>query len=175
MLRTSPQIRSRRLLGLRVTPGRLALRVFRLPLLLYDRGWGWVLGHVFLRLVHVGRRTGRPHSAVAMVLAYDADMKRAVICAGWGPDTDWVRNLRAGPPARVDIGRDSFVPRHRFLTEDEALAVVAQFRRRHPHRARFISRVLGWGDLGSDEVLRSFVSARPFVALEPAGQPGREP
>jgi deazaflavin-dependent oxidoreductase (nitroreductase family) len=172
MLRTTSTAGSRRLLGLRVTPGRLALLVFRLPLQLYDRGWGWMLGHVFLRLVHVGRRTGRPHSAVAMVLAYDADARRAVICAGWGPNTDWVRNLRARPAVRVDVGRDSFVPRHRFLTEDEALAVVAEFRVRHPHRVRFISRVLGWGDLWSDEAVRAFVSARPFVALAPAGENG---
>jgi deazaflavin-dependent oxidoreductase (nitroreductase family) len=169
MLRTPPA-RSRRLLGLRVTPGRLALLAFRLPVHLYDRGWGRLLDHVFLRLVHVGRRTGRPHSAVAMVLAYDAEARRAVICSAWGPDTDWVRNLRAGPAVRVDIGRDSFVPAHRFLTDDEAVAIGRQFRDRHPRRLRFMSRVLGWGDLWSDEELRAFVSARPFVALEPAAR-----
>jgi deazaflavin-dependent oxidoreductase (nitroreductase family) len=160
--------RSRRLLGLRVTPGRMALAVFRLPLHAYDHGSGWLLGHTFLRLVHVGRRTGRPHSMVAMVLAFDPTTRCAVICSGWGPDSDWVRNLRAGPAARVDIGRESFVPAHRFLSDDEAMAVVRQFRRRHPLRSRFISRVLGW-DLRSDEAVRAFVTARPFVELAPAG------
>lgn len=162
---------SRRLLGLRVTPGRLALTVFRLPVRLYERGWGRVLGHVFLRLVHVGRRTGRAHSTVAMVLAYDPGRRQAVICSAWGAQTDWVRNLRAGPAARVDIGRDTFVPAHRFLTEDEAVAVGEQFRQQHPHRLRFMSWVLGWGDLASDEALRAFVASRPFVELTPVGQP----
>jgi hypothetical protein len=32
------------LLGLRRRPGRLALTVFRLPLGLYQRGWGWLMG-----------------------------------------------------------------------------------------------------------------------------------
>jgi hypothetical protein len=103
-----------------------------------------------------------------MVLAYDAAARRAVICSAWGPDTDWVRNLRAGPAARVDIGRESYVPAHRFLTDQEAVAVGRAFRDRHPHRLRLMSRVLGWGDLGSDDALRSFVAARPFVELEPA-------
>jgi deazaflavin-dependent oxidoreductase (nitroreductase family) len=144
------------------------LVAFRLPVGLYERGWGRLLGHVFLRLVHVGRRTGRPHSTVAMVLSFDPGTRRAVICSAWGADTDWVRNLRAGPAVRVDIGRDSFVPVHRFLSDDEAADVGRQFRRRHPRRLRFMSRVLGWGDLRSDEALRTFVASRPFIELAPA-------
>jgi deazaflavin-dependent oxidoreductase (nitroreductase family) len=155
-------------LGLRGVPGRLALTVFRLPVRLYERGWGWVLGPVFLRLVHVGRRTGSAHSTVAMVLDHDRGSGRAVICSAWGAHTDWVRNLRAGPATRVDIGRESFVPVHRFLTDDEAMAVAAAFRERHPHRLRLMSTVLGWGDLRSEGALRAFVSTRPFVELTPA-------
>jgi deazaflavin-dependent oxidoreductase (nitroreductase family) len=102
-----------------------------------------------------------------MVLAYDPASRRAVICSGWGPDADWVRNLRAGPAARVDIGRETFTPSHRFLTDDEAVAVVQEFRRRHPSRVRLITRILAW-DLGSDEAVRAFVAARPFVELTPS-------
>lgn len=157
----------RRLLGLRA-PGRLALVMFRGPLRLYDHGWGWMLGHTFLRLSHVGRRSGREHATVAMVLAFDPDDHEAVICSAWGAEADWIRNLRAGPAARVDIGRESFTPRHRFLTDEEALAVGKEFQRRHPHRLAFMSRVLGWGDLRSEPVMRAFVRTRPFVALRPA-------
>lgn len=157
----------RPLLGLRTRPGRLALRVFRIPLFLYRHGWGRLLGHTFLQLVHVGRRTGQQHEAVAMVLAWDPVTRAATICSGWGPDADWVRNLRAGPAARVDSGRDSFVPMHRFLSDEEAVAVVWQFRMQHPRRARFIAFVLGW-DVGTDEAIARFVAARPFVELRPA-------
>ena len=59
----------RPLLGLRHTPGRLALVVFRAPLSLYRRGWGWLLGRTFLMLAHVGRKTGQLRETVAMVLA----------------------------------------------------------------------------------------------------------
>jgi hypothetical protein len=70
-----------------------------------------------------------------MVLRSDPDAREAVICAGWGPDTDWVRNLRAGPAARVRLGRESFTPQHRFLSEEEAFEVAVQFRREHPAAA----------------------------------------
>ncbi len=89
--------RQRPLLGIRRTPGRLALAVFRTPLWLYRRGWGWLLGRTFLMLVHVGRTTGQPHDMVAMILTDDRDSGEVVIFSGWGPDVDWLSNLRAGP------------------------------------------------------------------------------
>jgi hypothetical protein len=49
------------------------LAVFRLPLRLYRRGWGWLLGDTFLLLVHAGRKTGKPYSTVAMALSYPRD------------------------------------------------------------------------------------------------------
>jgi deazaflavin-dependent oxidoreductase (nitroreductase family) len=153
------------LLGLRRRPGRVALAVFRLPLLLYRRGWGWVLGDTFLLLVHAGRKTGKRYSTVAMVLRYEPHTREAVICSAWGQDADWIRNIRAHPALQVQIGRQSFIPQQRFLTQDESLAVLAGFRRRHPHRSRLLASVLGWGDLGSDAAAREFVSTRPFVSL----------
>ena len=160
--------RSQPLLGLRRRPGRLALAVFRLPLLMYRRGWGWLLGDTFLLLAHAGRTTGKRYSTVVMVVRYDSRTREAVICLAWGNDADWIRNIRARPALRVQIGRDSFTPQQHFLSDDECLAVVAGFRRRHPRRSRLLASVLGWGDLGSDAAAREFVSTRPFVSLRPA-------
>ena len=50
---------ARPLLGLRRQPGRLALAAMRLPLPLYHRGWGRLLGHTFLLITHQGRKTGQ--------------------------------------------------------------------------------------------------------------------
>ena len=156
------------LLGLRRKPGRLALAVFRLPLPLYRRGWGWLLGHTFLLLVHAGRKTGKPHSATAMVLRYDRQTHEAVIFSAWGQDTDWIRNIRVRPALQVQIGQESFTPQQRFLSEDESVAVVAGFRRRHPWRLRLATWIMGWEDLRSDAAAREFVSTRPFVSFRPA-------
>jgi deazaflavin-dependent oxidoreductase (nitroreductase family) len=161
------------LVGLRRRPGRLVLAVFRLPLLLYRQGWGWLLGDTFLLLAHAGRKSGKRYSTVAMVLRYDPHTHEAVICSAWGQDADWIRNIRARPALQVQIGRQSFTPQQRFLSEDESLAVVAEFRRRHPRRSRLLASVLGWGDLSSDAAARDFVSTRPFVSLRPLG-PGHQ-
>ena len=145
------------LIGLRRKPGRLALAVFRMPLRAYRHDAGWLLGHTFLEFVHTGRKSGQPYETVAMVLRYDADAHEVVICAGW--DTDWVRNLRAGPAVQVRLGRESFTPQHRFLSNDEAFDVAVGFRREHPRRMRLISTILGWGT--SVTTLRSATSSTP--------------
>ena len=127
------------------------------------------MGDTFLLLVHEGRKTGKRYSTVAMVLRYEPHTQEAVICSAWGQGADWIRNIRARPALQVQIGRQSFTTQQRFLSQDESLAVLAEFRHRHPHRSRLLASVLGWGDLGSDAAARDFVSTRPFVSLRPHG------
>jgi hypothetical protein len=103
-----------------------------------------------------------------MVLHYDPHTHEAVICSAWGQDTDWIRNIRTRPALQVQIGRESFTPQQRFLSEEESLAVVAGFRHQHPHRLRLLTWILGWGDLRSDTAARDFVSTRPFISFRPA-------
>jgi deazaflavin-dependent oxidoreductase (nitroreductase family) len=157
----------RPLLGLRRQPGRLALAAMRVPRPLYHRGWGWMLDHLFLLIVHRGRKTGKRRETVAMPLTYDPDTREAVVCSAWGPNTEWIRNLRAHPALQIQIGREAYVPEQRFLSEDESVAVVREFQRRHPWRTLLFAAILRWGDLASDTAVREFVRSRPFVSFRP--------
>ena len=159
---------TRPLLGLRRKPGRLALALMRVPRPLYHHGLGRLLGHTFLLITHQGRRSGRRRETVAMALVYDRATREAVVCSAWGPDTEWMKNLRAHPALEIQIGRERYVPEQRFLSEDEAVAVGLDFRRRHPARLRLLSTILGWGDVGSEPAVRELVRSRPFVSFRPA-------
>jgi deazaflavin-dependent oxidoreductase (nitroreductase family) len=160
--------KTRPLLGLRRRPGRLALALMRLPRPLYRRGWGWLLDQTFLLIAHQGRKSGKRRETVAMALKYDPDTKEAVVCSAWGPNTEWIRNLRAHTALEIQIGRESYVPEQRFLSEDESVAVATEFRRRHPWRTRLFAGILAWGDLSSETAVRAFVRRRPFVSFRPA-------
>jgi hypothetical protein len=98
---SAPSQHTRPLLGQRGRPGRLALAVFRQPLVLYRHGWGRLLGRTFMLLVHAGRKAGQPHPMTAMVMRYDPTSREVVIFSGWGPTSDWVRDIRARPALRV--------------------------------------------------------------------------
>jgi deazaflavin-dependent oxidoreductase (nitroreductase family) len=174
---TTHEHQARPLLGLRRQPGRIALAFMRLPRPLYRHGFGRLLGHTFLLIAHKGRKSGKRHETVAMPLTYDAETREAVVCSAWGPDTDWIRNLRAHPALEIQIGAERYVPKQRLLSEEEAVAVGLEFRRKHPWRLRLFAAILGWGDLGSDEAVRELVRGRPFVVFRPAseGPRGRSP
>lgn len=159
------------LLGIRRQPGRLALAAMRMPLPLYRRGWGQLLDHTFLLITHQGRKTGKRRDTVAMALNYDPSTHEAVVCSAWGPNADWIRNIRARPALGIQIGRESYIPEQRFLSEDESVAVAIEFRRRHPWRLRILAAILGWGDLRTDTAIREFVRTRPFVSFRPAQFP----
>ena len=96
----------------------------------------------------------------------------AVVCSAWGSNTDWIRNIRAHPALAIQIGRESYTPEQRFLSEDESVTVAVEFRRRHPWRSRILATILGWGDLGSEAAIRKFVRSRPFVSFRPAHPSG---
>jgi deazaflavin-dependent oxidoreductase (nitroreductase family) len=158
---------TRPLFGVRRQPGRLALAFMRLPRPLYHRGWGRLLGHTFLLITHQGRKSGRRHETVAMALRYEPESREVVVCSAWGPDTEWMRNLRAHPALEIQIGRERYAPEQRFLSEEEALAAALDFRRRHPRRLRLMATILGWGDVSSEPTLSELVRTRPFVAFRP--------
>ena len=143
----------------------------RLPRRLYHRGWGRLLGHSFLLIVHRGRTSGRRRETVVMAAIFDAVTRQVVVCSVWG-ETEWIRNLRANPALEIQIGGDRFVPHQRFLSQAEAVAALGEFRARHPWRLRLFETVLGWGDLGTDEAVRSFVRSRPFVSFRPDHRDG---
>ena len=176
MTTTAHEHHERSLLGLRQQPGRLTLAVMRLPRPLYHRGWGRLLDHTFLLIAHQGRKTGKRRETVAMALTYAPDRKEIVVCSAWGPNSEWMRNLRAHPALEIQVGGESWVPEQRFLSEDEAVAVALEFRQRHRWRLRLLSTILGWGDLSTEAAVRAVVRSRPFVAFHPAqASPEQEP
>ena len=68
----------------------------------------------------------------------------------------------------VRMGRVSYIPHQRFLSDNEAFEVAVAFRRDHPHRLRLFGRVLGWDELSDDNTVRALVRTHPFVALRPS-------
>jgi deazaflavin-dependent oxidoreductase (nitroreductase family) len=146
-------------------------RLLRAPSHLYDWGLGPLLGPRFLRLTHVGRRTGRTHRTVLEVVGRDRATGSVVVIAGLGPGADWYRNLVAGSTAAVETGGRRFRAVPRVLDEDEAAAVLAEYEG-HNRWARpvvrwLLGRLTGRPYDGSPAARRQLVARLPLVALRP--------
>ena len=149
--------------------------IFRLPLIVYRLGLGRVLGHQFLVLTHVGRRSGRVHQTVLKVLQHDALTRESIVASAWGQQADWYRNIQSHPAVAVQIADDWYVPEQRVVLADEAFTVFNDWMRRQRWFARLMLGQIGYRIDIPEAELRALVDSFPFVAFRPiATRPASE-
>jgi len=145
--------------------------LFRAPIYFYRWHLEWLFGKRLLLLTHTGRRTGLRRQTVLEVVEYRSDGPEVIVANGFGPDSDWLRNIQAKSDEEVTVGRKHFVASHRFLSEDEASRVIA----RYEHRNRFIAPIvragftwlLGWNYRARESDRRRLVSQIALLAFRP--------
>ncbi|MEU9654484.1 nitroreductase family deazaflavin-dependent oxidoreductase [Streptomyces sp. NPDC048110] len=142
---------------------RLAARA---PILLFRAGLGPLLGKRLLLLHHVGRISGNDRRVVLEVVAYEAPHRCWTVASGFGPGSDWYRNLRARPKTVVQFGNRHHAVTAHFLTPDEGADIMAHHGRRHPRTARRLCAYLGLPADGTETALREAGRTIPFVRLE---------
>ncbi|MBS2964630.1 nitroreductase family deazaflavin-dependent oxidoreductase [Actinocrinis puniceicyclus] len=153
-------------------PGPVARALLRAPGRLYDLHAGWLLDHRFIRLTHLGRRSGRRYRTMLEVVATDPSRDEVYVMAGLGERADWYRNLRAGGAVEVAIGRRRYAPVYRVLGEQEAADVLTRYEHDHPLAAPAVRRALtwlvGWDYDSSPGARRRLVHQVPMIGFRPA-------
>ncbi|CAL9631700.1 nitroreductase family deazaflavin-dependent oxidoreductase [Streptomyces sp. enrichment culture] len=141
-------------------------RAARAPIFLFRAGLGPLLGRRLLLLHHVGRISGHDRRVVLEVVAYEAPYRSWTVASGFGPRSDWYRNLRAQPKTVVQFGNRHHAVTAHFLTPDEGADIMAHYGRRHPRTARRLCAYLGLPADGTESALREAGRTIPFVRLE---------
>jgi deazaflavin-dependent oxidoreductase (nitroreductase family) len=144
--------------------GFMAL-LFRAPVNLYRVRLGLLFGSRFLLLVHRGRKTGRVRQNVLEVMDRNGD--EYIVMSGWGPGSQWYRNIQANPALEVRVGRRRFTPSVRFLSEDEAADSLGAYATEHPVLMKVLDKAFAWNHDGTPEDRKRIVADRPMVGLRP--------
>ena len=160
--------------GARPRPNRLLRFVFEFPAQLYQRRLGWLLGHRFLLLVHIGRKSGQMRRTVLEVIAYNAPRRESVVVSLYGDKADWYRNIQARPAVEIQTGRTRYAPVQYFLQPEENYRAFRRFLRRNPLYARLalwtFARMLGLR-YGTSAVALSTITGRMrMVAFRPKAE-----
>lgn len=144
------------------------LRLFlRCPILLYRLHLGWLLGHRFLLLTHVGRKSGMPRLTVLEVVSYDSTKHRCVIASGWGEKAQWFRNILANPDVVVTLGMHRHKANSRRLGNTEAERELRDYARRHPWSMKQLNKsMLGKTFHGQDTDFQQLAAQVPLVELQ---------
>lgn len=119
---------------------RLQRWLFGAPVYLYRAGLGFLLGKRMLMQEHKGRKTGARRRTLLEVASTEGGLP--VVVSGFGPASDWLRNVRANPGVGIRWGSRRFDAEARPLSGDEASVVFEKYRPDHPRLARFLGRRL---------------------------------
>ncbi len=141
--------------------------LFRLPVLLYRAHLGALLGRRFVLIHHVGRSSGLPRRAVVEVVALDAGTGSVTVASGFGPRSQWYRNLVAEPDVEIEVGSHRQAVHATRLSPAQATDVMLGYARRHPRAARRLSRFMGFRVDGSDEDYRAMGTQVPMLRFDP--------
>jgi deazaflavin-dependent oxidoreductase (nitroreductase family) len=148
-------------------PNRTLALGLRLPSYLYRFRLGRLLGHRFLLLTHRGRKSGLTRRTPLEVLHFDPRSRESVVLSAWGQKADWYRNIEASPPLEVETGGERYPPMPRFLTAEEAYAVITAYAIRHSLVARVLERAFGYPVTRSAASRRTFADSAVLVAFRP--------
>ncbi len=124
-------------------PPAFISRFFKLPLIVYRLGLGWVFGKRFMLLTHVGRRSGKVYRSVLAVLKFDEKTHEIQAVSPW-TSSNWYRNIQATPALEVQTGSVRYTPAQRSLSTEEIAASFIEFRQKYPIFSRMIARIPGW-------------------------------
>ncbi len=152
----------------RTPPKGIARWFMRMPIAFYKIGLGGLLGGRFLLLNHVGRKSGLPRQVVLEVVNHDPATDTYTVAAGFGPTSDWFRNLQSSPDVTIQVGRRKMAVTAHFLTQAEGGEVMMDYARRYPKAALGLSKTLGYpvGE-GTLEDYRRVGEGIPFVEFRP--------
>lgn len=155
------------------TPGPVFKWIFKIPILQYKLGLGWMIGSYILLLTTTGRKSGKPRHT-PLEYQYDRERDRYRIAAGWGGHTDWYRNLSKDPHVYVQVGRRNFTATAEKACDEEVAQYMMHVSKRHPEMDKVWNR---WSDRRLDGTFESYVHAAKFfpsVWLKPMDVPGTD-
>jgi deazaflavin-dependent oxidoreductase (nitroreductase family) len=147
-------------------PAAFMIPMLKLPLLLYRTGLGRLLGHRFMLLTHVGRRSGKVRQTVLAVLHFDPKTMEIMAISAWSA-SDWYKNILALPALQVETGSTRYVPIHHSLSSEEIAALFEDYRSKHPIFSRIVCRIPGWKWDASHEELLELAKTLRGVAFQP--------
>ncbi len=146
----------------RLTPkdgvGPIFKWIFKIPVLYYKLGLGWLLEKRFLLLTTIGRKTGKQrHTPLEYVYNPRDDSYR--VSPGWGGKTDWYKNVLRNPNVTVQVGRRKFTAVAEPAPPEEAAEFMMTVSKRHPSMDKVWGR---WSDQPMDGTRESYLYAARF-------------
>jgi deazaflavin-dependent oxidoreductase (nitroreductase family) len=151
-------------------PAGITRFFFRAPIWLYKFHLGWLMGNRMFKITHTGRISGQPRQVVLEVVKHDPDNDVYYIAAAWGEKSDWVKNIRANPKVKVQVGSRKFDMLAEQLTPEQGELTILDYAQRHPTAMKNLAGYMGYELDGSEADFRELGRMLLLFSLTPQSQ-----
>lgn len=109
-----------------------------MPIYLYRWKLGFLLGHRFVMIEHVGRKSGKTRQTVLEVVWIHE--RQVYVAAAWGIASDWYQNIVQHPHVTVRIASEEYGANAQVVDDATANNVMASYAEHHPKAFRGLAR-----------------------------------
>lgn len=146
-------------------PKGLTRWLFRLPIGLYQAGLGWLLGGRFIKITHIGRKSGKPHQVVVEVMRHDQASDTYYVASGWGEKSDWYLNVMKNPRVNIQVGRRKTQAVAERVPPEVGEKEMLHYSLLHPGALKSLARFMGYEYGGTQAEARELGRQVPIVAF----------
>jgi deazaflavin-dependent oxidoreductase (nitroreductase family) len=140
--------------------------LFRLPIFLYQIHLGFLFGRRFLLLVHIGRKSGRPHQTVIEVVKSDPASNIYYVVSGWGEKSDWYQNIITHPNVMIQVKNSIHGAVAERVSFETGGKIMVEYFQLHPILLKTLARVMHYPYEGTENSARQFGESIPVIALQ---------
>jgi deazaflavin-dependent oxidoreductase (nitroreductase family) len=126
-----------------------------------------MLGHRFVLLIHIGRKSDLPRQTVLEVVRYDKATGACIVASGWGIKSDWYHNIMANPKIAIQVRNQRSAAIAERLSPEAAAQELLDYAHRHPQALRELVRFMGYRLDGTADDVRALGQMIPMFLLKP--------
>ncbi len=138
---------------------------WRMPILFYKLGLGWMLGSRFLLLTHTGRKSGEFRQTVLEIIHYSPEDHSYYVASGFGTRSHWYQNIKQDPRVTIQIGSNRMAADAQQLEPDEAGNIILAYAQKYTRSIRLLAKMLNYDIVHTAEGYRAFGREIPLIRL----------
>lgn len=136
---------------------------WRIPILLYKIGLGWLLGNRALLLSVNGRKSGKIRQTVLEIIHHSPEEHTYYVASGFGTRSQWFQNLQNGPQVTIQVGSKRLNATGNRLNPEEAGSVFIAYAQKYPQAIRWLTKKLDYQITHTTEGYRNFAKELPII------------
>lgn len=149
------------------SPTGLLKFFFKIPILAYRSGMGFMMGKRFIYVEHLGRKSNKVRKSVLEIIRYDSKNDVYYVASGYGNKSDWFKNIKHNPSVDIQVGFRKMKANVEFLSVEKTEVEIRDYAKRHPKAITQLAKLIGYRLTGSDEELTMLSKRWPVLAFHP--------